>query len=152
MTSSTRPGADHPSSVPATTDELVKELERVRAENRQLERALASHATVDRAIGVLTVLGRISPDDGFTVLREISQHTNVRLSAVAEHLLAHARGAELPDVLLGELHAALARHAGAAGSSARCGVDAVAPAPHRCDAVSPCRADRSSARSPRSAS
>ncbi|WKX19507.1 MULTISPECIES: ANTAR domain-containing protein [unclassified Streptomyces] len=151
MTSSTRSGA-RPPAVPTTTDELVKELERVRAENRHLERALASHATVDRAIGVLTVLGRISPDDGFTVLREISQHTNIRLSAVAEHLLAHARGAELPDVLLGELHAALARHAGAAGGSARCGADAAAPAPHRCDAVSPCRADRSSARSPRSAS
>ncbi|MFD5971000.1 ANTAR domain-containing protein [Streptomyces sp. NPDC058783] len=151
MTSSTRSGA-RPPSVPTTTDELVKELERVRAENRHLERALASHATVDRAIGVLTVLGRISPDDGFTVLREISQHTNVRLSAVAEHLLAHARGAELPDVLLGELHAALARHADAAGGSAGCGADAAAPAPHRCDAVSPCRADRSSARSPRSAS
>ncbi|MFE1586370.1 ANTAR domain-containing protein [Streptomyces sp. NPDC058737] len=110
MTSSTRSGA-RPPSVPPTTDELVKELERVRVENRQLERALASHATVDRAIGVLTVLGRISPDDGFTVLREISQHTNIRLSAVAEDLLAHARGAALPDVLLGELHAALARHA-----------------------------------------
>ncbi|MET7810149.1 ANTAR domain-containing protein [Streptomyces sp. NPDC005395] len=151
MTSSTRSGA-RPPAVPTTTDELVKELERVRAENRHLERALASHATVDRAIGVLTVLGRISPDDGFTVLREISQHTNIRLSAVAEHLLAHARGAELPDVLLGQLHAALARHAGADGGSARCGVDAAAPAPHRCDAVSPCRADRSSSRSPRSAS
>jgi hypothetical protein len=151
MTSSTRSCA-RPPSVPTTTDELMKELERVRAENRHLERALASHATVDRAIGVLTVLGRISPDDGFTVLREISQHTNIRLSAVAEHLLAHARGAELPDVLLGQLHAALARHAGADGGSARCGVDAAAPAPHRCDAVSPCRADRSSARSPRSAS
>ncbi|MEU9648270.1 ANTAR domain-containing protein [Streptomyces sp. NPDC048110] len=151
MTSSTRSCA-RPPSVPTTTDELVKELERVRAENRHLERALASHATVDRAIGVLAVLGRISPDDGFKVLREISQHTNIRLSAVAEHLLAHARGAELPDVLLGELHAALARRAGADGGSARCGVDAAAPAPHRCDAVSPCRADRSSARSPRSAS
>ncbi|MFA3876434.1 ANTAR domain-containing protein [Streptomyces sp. MMCC 100] len=108
MTSSTRPS---PQSVPTTTDELVKELERVRAENRQLKQALASHATVDRAIGVLTVLGQISPRDGFTILREISQHTNIRLSAVAEHLLVHARGEALPDVLLGELHAALAHHA-----------------------------------------
>jgi hypothetical protein len=31
---------------------------------------------------------------------------------VAEYLLKHAQGAALPDLLLGELHAALARHAG----------------------------------------
>jgi hypothetical protein len=109
MTSSTHP---NPQSLPTTTEELVKELQRVRVENRQLKQALASHALVDQAIGVLTVLGQISPGDGFTVLREISQHTNVRLSVVAEYLLKHAQGAALPDLLLGELHAALARHAG----------------------------------------
>ncbi|GGQ78404.1 ANTAR domain-containing protein [Streptomyces flaveolus] len=109
MTSSTHPS---PESLLTTTDELVKELQRVRAENRQLKQALSSHALVDQAIGVLTALGQISPSDGFTVLREISQHTNVRLSVVAEHLLKHAQGAALPDLLLGELHAALARHAG----------------------------------------
>ncbi|MFE0798340.1 ANTAR domain-containing protein [Streptomyces mutabilis] len=109
MTSSTHPS---PQSLPTRTNELVKELQQVRAENRQLKQALASHVLVDRAIGVLTVLGQISPSDGFTVLREVSQHTNVRLSVVAEYLLKHAQGAALPDPLLGELHAALARHAG----------------------------------------
>ncbi|GHA75084.1 ANTAR domain-containing protein [Streptomyces canarius] len=89
----------------------MAELERVRAENGQLHQALASHAVVDQAIGVLTVLGQIPPDDGFTVLREVSQHTNIKLVAVAEQVLKHAQGAALPEVLLGELHAALARHA-----------------------------------------
>ncbi|MFD7130575.1 ANTAR domain-containing protein [Streptomyces sp. NPDC059894] len=83
----------------------------MQTENRQLRQALASHAVVDQAIGVLTVLGQVSPADGFTVLREVSQHTNIKLSAVAEYLLKHAQGAALPDVLVGELHAALARHA-----------------------------------------
>ncbi|UXY24257.1 ANTAR domain-containing protein [Streptomyces cynarae] len=95
----------------ASADELAEELERLRAENRQLKQALASHAVVDQAIGVLTVLGQISPSDGFTVLREVSQHTNIKLAQVAEQVLKHAQGAALPDVLLGELHAALARHA-----------------------------------------
>ncbi|MFL9657914.1 ANTAR domain-containing protein [Streptomyces sp. PB17] len=108
MTSSARRSTESPQT---TTGELVAELRRVRAENRQLKQALASHAAVDQAIGVLTVLGRISPADGFTVLRETSQHTNVRLSVVAEYLLDHARGAPLPAVLHGELHAALSRHA-----------------------------------------
>ncbi|MGA5041977.1 ANTAR domain-containing protein [Streptomyces capoamus] len=61
--------------------------------------------------GSVTGLGRISPDDGFTVLREISQHTNIRLSTVAEHVLRHAQGAALPNFLLEELRAALAHHA-----------------------------------------
>ncbi|MEU5798804.1 hypothetical protein ABZ800_35595 [Streptomyces sp. NPDC047813] len=36
---------------------------------------------------MLTVLGQIRPCDGFTVLREVSQHTNVKLSTIAEHIL-----------------------------------------------------------------
>ncbi|MGW1617425.1 ANTAR domain-containing protein [Streptomyces sp. NPDC002285] len=68
------------------------------------------HLPHDQAIGVLTALGQITPYDGFAVLREISQRTNIKLSQVAEEILKHAQGAALPDVLLGELHAALARH------------------------------------------
>ncbi|MFE9451759.1 ANTAR domain-containing protein [Streptomyces sp. NPDC006739] len=96
---------------PASVDELVAELERVRAENRQLQQALASHAVIDQAIGALTVLAQIAPRDGFTVLREVSQHTNTKLTQVAEEVLKHGQGAALPDVLLGQLQAALARHA-----------------------------------------
>lgn len=88
----------------------------MRAENRQLQQALASHAVVDQAVGVLTVLGQIPPGDGFTVLREVSQHTNVKLVQVAEEVLEHGQGAALLDVLVGEVHAALARQAGAAAS------------------------------------
>lgn len=108
MASSTHP---RPQSTPAAADELAAELERVRAENRQLQQALASHAVINQAMGVLTVLGQITPGGGFTVLREISQHTNIKLTQVAEEVLQHAQGAALPDVLLGELRAALARHA-----------------------------------------
>ncbi|MEH0450188.1 ANTAR domain-containing protein [Streptomyces sp. B21-102] len=108
MTSSAHPRPQSPS---ASADELAEELERLRAENRQLQQALASHAVVDQAIGVLTVLGLIPPADGFTVLREVSQHTNIKLAKVAEHILKHGQGAALPDVLLGALQAALARHA-----------------------------------------
>ncbi|MFM9500267.1 ANTAR domain-containing protein [Streptomyces galilaeus] len=109
MTSSVHP---HPqsTSASATADELAEERDRLRAENRQLQQALASHAVVDQAIGVLTVLGQIPPGDGFTVLREVSQHTNIKLTQVAEHVLKHGQGAALPEVLLGGLHAALARH------------------------------------------
>ncbi|MEU9314119.1 ANTAR domain-containing protein [Streptomyces sp. NPDC048256] len=90
---------------------MMEELERLRVENRQLRQARASHAVVDQAIGVLTVLGQLPPCDGFTVLREVSQHTNIKLAQVVEQALKHGQGAALPDVVLGELHAALARQA-----------------------------------------
>lgn len=99
-----------PTPATAAAECLQAEVERLRTENEQLRQAIPAHAVVDQAIGVLTTLGQITPDDGFTVLREISQHTNIKLSQVAEEVLKHAQGAALPDVLLGELHAALAHH------------------------------------------
>lgn len=87
-----------PDTTPASADRCLRaEVERSRRENRQMQQALASHAMVDQAIGVLTVMGQISPEDGFTVLREVSQRTNIKLSAVAEHILKRARGAALPE-------------------------------------------------------
>jgi hypothetical protein len=55
------------------------------------------------------MMAGISPADGFTVLREVSQHTNTKLSSIAEQIIKHAHGAGLPETVLSELHAALAR-------------------------------------------
>ncbi|MFJ8782239.1 MULTISPECIES: ANTAR domain-containing protein [unclassified Streptomyces] len=106
MASSVHP---RPQSTSASADELAEEMDRLRAENQQLQQALASHAVVDQAIGVLTVLGQ-NPQATASRCREVSQHTNIKLTQVAEHILEHGQGTALPDVLLGELHAALARH------------------------------------------
>ncbi|WP_406720105.1 ANTAR domain-containing protein [Streptomyces anthocyanicus] len=86
---------------------MSAELERLRAENRQLHEAVTSHAVVDQAIGVLVALGRISPTDGFAVLRQVSQHTNIKLSALAECILQHGRNADLPGPVQTELLTAL---------------------------------------------
>ena len=81
---------------PASAEEPATELEHVREENRQLRQALASHRHLDQAIGALSVLGQISPREGFSVLREISQSTNTELIEVAEQVLKHAQGTVLP--------------------------------------------------------
>ncbi|MGW7385560.1 ANTAR domain-containing protein [Streptomyces sp. NPDC054794] len=97
-----------PGAGPRVRD-LVQQVEQLRAENEQLQRAVASHAVVDQAIGVLVMMAGISPEDGFTVLREVSQHTNTKLSSIAEQIIKHAQGAGLPETVLSELNAALAR-------------------------------------------
>ncbi|MEU9275676.1 ANTAR domain-containing protein [Streptomyces sp. NPDC048341] len=106
MTSSV---SGHGPDAPARIDDLVHEVRQLRAEKEQLYQAVTSHAAVDQAIGVLLLIGNITPEDGFTVLREVSQRTNTKLSGIAEQIVKHAQGAALPDIVLTELRAALAR-------------------------------------------
>ncbi|MDX3799100.1 ANTAR domain-containing protein [Streptomyces sp. AK04-3B] len=84
-------------------------------ENAQLRHAVSSHATVDQAIGVLVAVHKIAPEAGFVVLREVSQHTDVKLHTVAEAMIGWALGEPLPDPLGQALGAALERSGRAHG-------------------------------------
>ncbi|MFJ8086270.1 ANTAR domain-containing protein [Streptomyces sp. NPDC096205] len=75
------------------------------------EEGVTSQAVVDQAIGMMVALGRIAPDEGWTVLREVSQHTNVRLREVAELVVLWGRSGEMPPQIGAELEEALDRHA-----------------------------------------
>jgi AmiR/NasT family two-component response regulator len=48
-----------------------------------LRRGLASSRAIGKAIGMLMVLNDLSDDDAFSLLRRISQETNVKLADVA---------------------------------------------------------------------
>ncbi|MFJ6000082.1 ANTAR domain-containing protein [Streptomyces sp. NPDC092370] len=78
-------------------------------EVQQLKEAVVSHAVVDQAIGVVVVLGRISPDQGWTVLKEVSQHTNIKLRNVAELILVRGRTGVIPEEIRAALEHALDR-------------------------------------------
>ncbi|GGV72809.1 ANTAR domain-containing protein [Streptomyces griseoloalbus] len=65
-------------------------------EVQQLKDAVASHAVVDQAIGMIVALGRVSPDQGWTVLKEVSQRTNIKLRNVADMILVWGRTGLLP--------------------------------------------------------
>ncbi|MGW1987892.1 ANTAR domain-containing protein [Streptomyces collinus] len=86
-------------------DEQVARLEE---EVAQLRQAVASHAVIDQAIGVLICLHQLSPADGFTVLRVTSQLANTKLHIVAEAVIdwAHTRQ-PLPAPLKEALNEAL---------------------------------------------
>ncbi|KOV69548.1 hypothetical protein ADL00_10730 [Streptomyces sp. AS58] len=75
----------------------------------QLKEALASHAVVDQAIGMIVALGRVTPDQGWAVLKQVSQHTNIKLRNVAELILIWGRKGELPPEIRVELEEALDR-------------------------------------------
>ncbi|MEV5842716.1 ANTAR domain-containing protein [Streptomyces sp. NPDC051985] len=76
----------------------------------QLKEAVASHAVVDQAIGMVVALGRVTPDEGWEVLKEVSQHTNIKLRNVAELILVWGRTGDMPDEIRTELGEALERY------------------------------------------
>ncbi|MDQ0809400.1 hypothetical protein QFZ63_001114 [Streptomyces sp. B3I7] len=85
MTSSARAGQEPQDHTGADADaERIFALEE---ENRQLKEAVTSHAVVDQAIGMVVGLARVTPDEAWRVLVEVSQHTNIKLRCLAETLV-----------------------------------------------------------------
>ncbi|WP_225829147.1 ANTAR domain-containing protein [Streptomyces naphthomycinicus] len=80
------------------------------AEVVQLKEAMTSHAVVDQAIGMMVAFGRVTPDQGWQVLREVSQHTNIKLRHVAELILIWGRRGDIPPGIRAELEEALDRY------------------------------------------
>ncbi|MFF4362011.1 ANTAR domain-containing protein [Streptomyces sp. NPDC001604] len=76
----------------------------------QLKEAIVSHAVVDQAIGMMVALGRVAPDQGWAVLKDVSQHTNIKLRNVAELILIWGRNGDLPPEIKAELEDALDRY------------------------------------------
>lgn len=99
--------------MPAVPDEPAAEADRIfelQEEVDQLKAAVASHAVVDQAIGMVVALGRLSPDQGWEVLKDVSQHTNIKLRNVADFILVWGRTGEMPPEIRVELEEALERY------------------------------------------
>ncbi|MDQ0579001.1 ANTAR domain-containing protein [Streptomyces rishiriensis] len=96
--------------VPQGTSDETARILALQEEVGQLKEAIASHAVVDQAIGVVVALGRMTPEEGWLVLREVSQHTNIKLRNVAELILVWGRLGEMPEQIRAELEDLLDRH------------------------------------------
>ncbi|WP_234336275.1 ANTAR domain-containing protein [Streptomyces sp. NRRL S-920] len=94
---------------PADSIEQGEKVVELQRKVSQLEQAVESHATVDQAIGIVVAMGRLTPDQGWTVLRETSQHTNIKLSRVADLIVAWGCAGDLPEDIRRELDASLGR-------------------------------------------
>ncbi|MEV8596076.1 ANTAR domain-containing protein [Streptomyces sp. NPDC052012] len=91
------------------TDGGSERILQLEAEVRQLKDAVVSHAVVDQAIGVIVALGRVSPDQGWTVLKEVSQHTNIKARNIADMILVWGRSGVMPPEIRAALEDALDR-------------------------------------------
>jgi GAF domain-containing protein len=61
-----------------------------REHTERLQRALASRAVIDQAIGIIRSRSGVNADEVFERLTRISQNENVKLHLVAEHMVAEA--------------------------------------------------------------
>ncbi|MFH9011855.1 ANTAR domain-containing protein [Streptomyces sp. NPDC017943] len=89
------------------TDGGSERILQLQEEIQQLKEAVVSHAVVDQAIGMVVALGRISPDQGWAVLKQVSQHTNTKLRNVAEMILVWGRTGLMPEEIRAALEDAL---------------------------------------------
>ncbi|MGW1988287.1 ANTAR domain-containing protein [Streptomyces collinus] len=87
---------------------LLHTITELRRQISHLEQAVVSHTVVDQAIGVVITLGGLRPDQGFEVLREVSQHTNTKLRQVAELIVDWVQSEQLPEEIRTALDRALA--------------------------------------------
>ncbi|CQR65994.1 ANTAR domain-containing protein [Streptomyces leeuwenhoekii] len=92
------------------TDGGSEQIFELQEQVRQLKEAVVSHAVVDQAIGMIVALGRVAPDQAWAVLKEVSQHTNIKLRSVAEMILAWGRTGVMPAQIRAELEDALDRN------------------------------------------
>ncbi|MGW4565505.1 ANTAR domain-containing protein [Streptomyces sp. NPDC004561] len=88
-------------------DERAEQVTELRDEVTHLRRAVVSHALVDQAIGVVITIGGLRPEQGWEVLKHVSQHTNVKLRDVAHCLVRWPACGRLPEVIRRALPAAM---------------------------------------------
>ncbi|MFS4093709.1 ANTAR domain-containing protein [Streptomyces sp. AF1A] len=91
-------------------DSEADRIAELQAQVDQLKEAVTSHAVVDQAIGMMVALGRVTPDEGWQVLREVSQHTNIKLRNIAELILIWGRRGDIPAEVRAALEDALDRY------------------------------------------
>ncbi|MDQ0777926.1 hypothetical protein QF026_006392 [Streptomyces aurantiacus] len=82
--------------------------EALRTEVVQLKRAMQTRPVIDMARGVLMASFGLRPDDAWSVLVDVSQHTNTKLRQVAAELVDTVGGEPLPEPLSTRLSTAVA--------------------------------------------
>src|SRR5262245_19181551 len=88
MTGDEPPRTDGPARPEPADLDWAARVQRLEAEVAGLRRAMASRGPIEQAKGVLAERLQITPEEAFTHLSEVSQHTNVRLADVASSVLA----------------------------------------------------------------
>ncbi|MEU7305993.1 ANTAR domain-containing protein [Streptomyces sp. NPDC007189] len=80
-----------------------------RTEVIQLRRAMETRPVIDLARGVLMASFNLTPDEAWTVLVTVSQHTNIKLHRLAQDIVDTVNGPSLSAQIQHQLTAAVAQ-------------------------------------------
>ncbi|MFD9219062.1 ANTAR domain-containing protein [Streptomyces sp. NPDC060064] len=68
------------------------EAQALREEVAGLRHALSTHPVIDMARGVIMATASCTPDQAWQVLVNVSQHTNIKLREIAQHIVDSVEG------------------------------------------------------------
>jgi two-component system, response regulator / RNA-binding antiterminator len=103
------PRDEPPGAASAVALERAEAVRQLREEVRHLQRAMASHPVIDQARGILMAAEACSAEQAWDILRETSQHANVKLRHVAEAVVSSIDGSTPDEPVRGALRTALSR-------------------------------------------
>ncbi|MFH8590297.1 ANTAR domain-containing protein [Streptomyces rimosus] len=94
----------------AAPEEPGAAVERLRAENARLRRALAGRPVIEQARGILMATEECTADQAWDILRQTSQHANLKVREVAGEVVADATGTVPPGPVRTHLREAVRQH------------------------------------------
>ncbi|MER5970558.1 ANTAR domain-containing protein [Streptomyces sp. NPDC002055] len=105
------PGTTTPprTEAPARPASEAAESERIRQENAQLKQAIQARPVIDQARGVLMATCSCTADEAWAVLRDTSQHTNIKLRDIARAVIGGTQGIPPPEPVRTALRFAVLR-------------------------------------------
>ncbi|WP_050508193.1 ANTAR domain-containing protein [Streptomyces sp. NRRL B-11253] len=94
----------------ADPEEPGAAVERLRAENARLRRALAGRPVIEQARGILMATEECTADQAWDILRQTSQHANLKVREIAGEVVADATGTVPPGPVRTHLREAVRQH------------------------------------------
>ncbi|WP_326647892.1 MULTISPECIES: ANTAR domain-containing protein [unclassified Streptomyces] len=83
------------------------EVQALREELAGLRHALSTHPVIDMARGVIMATASCTPDQAWQVLVSVSQHTNIKLRDIAQHIVEGVAGEPPAEPIRAALRSAL---------------------------------------------
>ncbi|WP_078650378.1 ANTAR domain-containing protein [Streptomyces rimosus] len=94
----------------AAPDASGAAVERLRAENARLRRALGGRPVIDQARGILMATEGCTAERAWDILRQTSQHANLKVREVAGEVVADPTGTVPPGPVRTHLREAVRQH------------------------------------------
>lgn len=89
---------DHQREIESYLSDLEQSLLEATVHESQLEEALVTRALIGEAMGILMIQNDCTAKEAFETLKQVSQHSNIKLRDIAARLVGAAEGSGAANV------------------------------------------------------